>query len=95
MKKKDKVPKFKTEDEVREFWDTHDFTDYLGAAQKVEIKFVDTRPKKQAISLKIDPNLKSKVQMLAQKRGTRYQTLINMWIKEKADEESTRLFGHP
>lgn len=90
---KKQIPDFNSEEEAREFWEGHDFTEYLGDAERVEIKFVDKRPPKQAISLKIDPILKARVQRLASKKGTRYQTLIHMWIKERADEEESRHFG--
>ena len=45
-----KVPKFKSLKEEREFWDTHDSTDYHDHF-KVTKNVVFVRPKKEVISL--------------------------------------------
>ena len=39
-----KVPKFKTEDDERDFWSTHDATDYLDFSQAEETVFPNLTP---------------------------------------------------
>lgn len=39
-----KIPKFKTEEEEIEFWDTHSLVDYLDDVEEVDVKFIDKRP---------------------------------------------------
>ena len=49
-----RAPKFKNIKEEREFWDSHDSTDYLDDFE-VAKDVVFVRPKKQVISLRLDP----------------------------------------
>lgn len=35
----------------------------------------------------LDPRLKSQIQRIADEKGIRYQTLIQMWLKEKVNQE--------
>ena len=54
-----KVPKFKNVKEERKFWDTHESTDYLDDFEEVkDVVFV--RPKKQVISLRLEPHVINK-----------------------------------
>ena len=34
-----KVPKFRSDDEARDFWDTHDFTDYFDGSEALEYEY--------------------------------------------------------
>ena len=82
-----KVPKFKDLKEEREFWDTHDSTDYLDDFE-VAKNVVFVRPKKQAISLRLDPNILNKLRELADEEGlpptTYARMLIIKGIRERA-----------
>ena len=63
-----KVPKFKTKKEEREFWDTHDSTDFLDDFKPAkDVVFV--RPKKEVISLRLEPGTIKKLRELADKEG--------------------------
>lgn len=56
MKKKLKdIPKFKTEEEEREFWATHDSTDYLDWDKAERVIFPNLKPTTPSISLRL-PN---------------------------------------
>ena len=51
-----KVPKFKNLEEERKFWDSHESTDYLDDFEEAkDVVFV--RPKKQIISLRLEPQV--------------------------------------
>ena len=41
INKNDTMPNFTSIEEEAEFWDTHDFTDYLDELEPVEVKFAD------------------------------------------------------
>ena len=46
------IPKFKNEDEEREFWDTHDVTDYFDTSKAiVNPKFPNLKPSTKKVSL--------------------------------------------
>jgi len=63
-----KAPKFKTRKEEREFWDTHDSTDFLDDFKPAkDVVFV--RPKKEVISLRLEPGIIKKLRELADKEG--------------------------
>ena len=48
-----KIPKFKNEDEEREFWATHDSTDYINWDQAEKITFSNLKPSVKKISLRL------------------------------------------
>ena len=74
-----KVPKFKNLKEEREFWDTHNSTDYLDDFEEAkDVVFV--RPKKEVISLRLDPNIVNKLKELADKEGLPPTTYARMLI---------------
>ncbi len=74
-----KVPKFKNLKEEREFWDTHNSTDYLDDFE-VAKDVVFVRPKKEVISLRLDPNTVNKLKELADKEGLPPTTYARMLI---------------
>jgi predicted DNA binding CopG/RHH family protein len=82
-----KVPKFRNSKEEREFWDTHDSTDYLEDFE-VAKDVVFVRPKKEVISLRLDPKIVRKLKELADKEGlpptTYARMLIIKGIRERA-----------
>jgi len=82
-----KVPKFKNLKEERAFWDSHDSTDYLDDFE-VAKDVVFVRPKKQAISLRLDPKTLKKLRELAEEEGlpptTYARMLIIKGIRERA-----------
>jgi len=82
-----KAPKFKNLKEEREFWDNHDSTNYLDDFEVAE-DVVFVRPKKEVISLRLDPNIVKKLRKLADKEGlpptTYARMLIVKGIRERA-----------
>jgi len=74
-----KVPKFKNLKEEREFWDDHESMDYLDDFEEAKgVVFV--RPKKQVISLRLEPQLINKLKELADKEGLPPTTYARMLI---------------
>lgn len=81
------TPKFASDQEESEFWDTHDSMDYLDDTEEVDVTFIDARPRKTQISLRLDRDTISRLKMLARKRGIGYQTMIRMWVVERLAQE--------
>ena len=74
-----KVPKFKNIKEERKFWDTHDSTDYLDDFEEAkDVVFV--RPKKQVVTLRLEPQVINKLKELAAKEGLPPSTYARMLI---------------
>jgi predicted DNA binding CopG/RHH family protein len=90
MKKKIKpVPKFRNEQDEREFWSTHDTTDYFDFSKnRVEIEFdrgIEAPVK--SISLRLPREMLNQLKVLANKKDIPYQSLIKVYLAEKVAEE--------
>jgi predicted DNA binding CopG/RHH family protein len=74
-----KVPKFKNVKEERQFWDSQESTDYLNDFKETkDVVFV--RPKKQVVTLRLEPQLINKLKELADKEGLPPSTYVRMLI---------------
>src|SRR5437867_4068187 len=78
-----KIPRFQSEQEESEFWDTHDATEFLDETAPADLKFIGPPPRKVLISIRFDQETIDKLKMIAEHKGIGYQTLIRMWVKEQ------------
>jgi len=83
MKQLKPIPKFKTEAEEREFWETHDTADYFDLSKAVHARFPNLKPSTQSISLRLPISLLDSIRIEANKRDVPYQSLIKVWLSEK------------
>ncbi len=79
-KRRSSISKATTYQEMGEFWDTHDLTDYDDQTYEVEFE-VDLQSEITYIPL--EKSLLAKVRALAKKRGVSPETLLNLWVQEK------------
>ena len=86
-----KIPKFNNEDEEREFWATHDSTDYIDWSKAEPGVFPKLKPTTKSISLRLTESMLNEVRMLANKSDIPYQTLIKIFIQDGINRE---LKGH-
>jgi len=87
MKKKLKIPKFKNEDQEREFWATHDLTDYFDISRAEPVIFPNLSPSTRSISLRLPEYLLAQVKSLANKIDVPYQSLIKVFLAERVEKE--------
>ncbi len=80
------LPTFANAQAEAEFWDTHDSTGYLAATEAVDVTFVDARPTKQQISLRLEPAVIEQLKQIAHSKGIGYQTMIRMWVMERLEQ---------
>jgi predicted DNA binding CopG/RHH family protein len=78
------IPKFRSEKEERKFWETHDSTEYLDWATAVHARFPNLKSSTQAISIRLPISLLERIKVEANKRDVPYQSLIKIWLSEKA-----------
>jgi len=78
-----KTPDFKTEQEEREFWETHDSTDYLDWSKARLAVFPNLKPTTKAISLRLPEDMLAKIKAKANKMDVPYQSLMKTWLDEK------------
>ena len=82
------IPHFDNEDEEREFWATHDSTDYIDwdKAEK-NLVFPRLKPSTRPVSIRLPESLIAELKMLANKRDIPYQSLMKTFLAEKVREE--------
>ena len=83
MKKKSKIPNFKTIQEEAAFWDTHDFTEFEDELKDVEIIFDLKKPRTETLVVRLQKGLKKKLEHVARNKGLNASTLTRMWIVER------------
>nr|MBI5456089.1 BrnA antitoxin family protein [Candidatus Levybacteria bacterium] len=88
MKKKDikLIPRFKNEDEERDFWATHDATDYFDQFKPVEFDLSELKFSTETISLRLPQYLLARIKELANKKDVPYQSLMKIFLAEKVEE---------
>lgn len=68
-------------EEMAEFWDTRDATDYDDQTQEVEFS-CDLRTRRRYIA--IDPDVLARLRKVAAARGLSAESLANLWLQERA-----------
>jgi len=86
-KVKKEIPNFKTEDEEREFWKTHDSSDYIDWRSANIALFPRLKPTLKTISIRLPENMIYKLKVLANKKDIPYQTLLKQFLSERLDSE--------
>lgn len=71
-----KIPKFKTIEEERAFWDKHSVVDYLSELEETKEIIFEKPPLKRIFQLRLDNETIKKLKKLANKRGTDVSTLL-------------------
>lgn len=84
MKKPLKIPKFKNEDEEREFWWDLDLSEYFEASDFERVSFPNLKPTTRSISIRIPEYLLNRVKEKANEINIPYQSLIKEYIKKGA-----------
>jgi predicted DNA binding CopG/RHH family protein len=79
-KKLKKIPKFKTENEEAEFWNTHDSTEYLDWSKAKRVTFPNLKPTSRSISLRIPEYIINQVKIQANSMDIPYQALMKQYI---------------
>ncbi len=82
-----KIPQFETLEEASEFWDTHDFEDYVDDTEPVTIAVKIPR-RKRMLTVPLDLKVYEQIEALAAKQGMRIEKMVSSWLKEKATQET-------
>lgn len=82
MKKPLKLPDFKNEDEVEQFMENTDFSQYLEPSDLKKISFPNLNLSKRLVSLRLEENLVEKAKLKAEKLHIPYQTLMRQILHE-------------
>jgi predicted DNA binding CopG/RHH family protein len=90
---KKQLPKFRTEDEEREFWAAKDSTGYVDWSQAQRRRFPNLRPSLKTISLRLPASMIEELKVLAHKRDVPYQSLLKVFLAERIQQERRQNLG--
>lgn len=85
--KKKRIPKFKNEDEEREFWASHDSTNYIDWAKAKDVVIPNLKPTLKTISIRLPEIMIEELKLLANKKDVPYQSLMKIFIAERLAQE--------
>jgi len=85
-----RIPKFRSEAEEREFWETHDSTPYVDWSRARLVTFPNLKPSTETISLRLPAPLLADLKALANKRDVPYQSLLKVFLAERIAAEWRR-----
>ena len=84
---KKKMPKFKSEDQEREFWSKADSTEHLDWAKAKRTILPNLKPSVKKISLRLPELMIEELKLLANKRDVPYQSLLKIFLAERIQKE--------
>ena len=76
-----RIPDFQNREEEAEFWDTHDFTDFLDQSWPVQVRVAD--PLTSSLVVDLDREAWEHLDRLAREQGTGPSALARAWIAER------------
>ncbi|OVE79408.1 hypothetical protein BVY01_02605 [bacterium I07] len=84
---KKKIPKFKDEEEEREFWANNDSSEYIDWSKTNTITLPRLKPTLKTISIRLPESIIEQLKLLANKRDVPYQSLLKIFLAERVEEE--------
>lgn len=87
------IPRFKNEDEERDFWATHDTTEYFDTTKPVELDLSQLKPSTRPVTIRLPESLLWSLKRMANKRDVPYQSLVKILLSEKVEEDSRLPLG--
>ena len=83
-KNKSSISKASSYEGIGAYWDTQDLSKVWRKTRKVKF---DVQIESEVIYYPIEKNLSEKIQSIAKKQGVSSDTLINLWIQQKVQEQ--------
>lgn len=81
------IPDFASEAEEREFWLTHDSTEYVDWSKARRVTFPNLKLSTQTISLRLPQSLLDDLKVMANKRDVPYQSLMKILLADAVKRE--------
>ncbi|MEI8012764.1 MAG: BrnA antitoxin family protein [Candidatus Omnitrophota bacterium] len=88
MKTLKTIPRFKSEQEERKFWMSHDSTEYVDWSKAKRASFANLKPTCRSISLRLPLSMLDRLRVLANKRDVPYQSLLKMFLADRLKQET-------
>ena len=85
--KRRQIPNTDSIEELAEFWDRHDLTDFEQDLAEVS-KPVFVRAKGTALSIELQPPAAQHLRKIARSKGVKETTVLRQWILERLQQSS-------
>jgi predicted DNA binding CopG/RHH family protein len=85
--KKKRIPRFRNEDEERDFWASHDSTEYIDWSEAKNVTMPKLKPTLKTISIRLPEIMIEELKLLSNKRDVPYQSLMKMFLAERVEQE--------
>lgn len=85
FKAKESIPNFKSREEMAEFWDTHDVTDYLHELKPVQVTVAEGLL--SVLQVQFDAETSAELFLLADAQGVLPGAMVEAWVKERVEKE--------
>lgn len=82
-----KLPRFRSEDQEREFWAEHDVVDFFDWDRAVSGSFPALKPSTTTISVRLPEAMLEDLKALANERDVPYQSLLKVFLAERIARE--------
>ncbi len=89
MKKKLVLPKFKNEDQERDFWAKIDLTDYYEASDLIPVSFPNLKFTTKPISIRLSTSMIIRLKEKANGINIPYQSLIKQYIADGLEKQAS------
>lgn len=81
-----KIPSFKNENEERNFWASHDSTDYIDWSKAKRVSFPNLKPSTETISIRLPKWMLDDIKVKANKKDVPYQSLIKVYLADRLSD---------
>ena len=84
------IPPFAEESAEREFWATHDSSEYVDWSKARRLTLPNLKPSTETISLRLPEALLCDLKVLANRMDVPYQSLLKVYLAERVQAELRR-----
>lgn len=84
------IPRFKNEDEERDFWATHSAVDYFDFLKPVKLDLSHLKPSTSPVTVRLPQGLLEDLRRLANRRDVPYQSFLKIYLAERVEAEMRR-----
>ena len=81
------IPSFKTEDEERDYWASHDSTEHIDWSSARRVIFPNLKPSLKTISVRLPQSMIDQLKVLANRRDVPYQSLMKVFLADRIEQE--------
>jgi len=85
--KKKRIPRFRNEDDERDFWAPHDSTEYIDWSEAKNVTMPKLKPTLKTISIRLPEIMIEELKLLSNKRDVPYQSLMKIFLAERVEQE--------